>query len=280
MKGFPWRIILGMSEDSEKPGGPRRNPVNANAPRPARPKRQPPAAMSKESRFIGYIVLGFGIVAILAVLLIAFGFGSGNKNVSKQKISEKKQVAQLTQEEQAYKNIPPRIRKYVEPPESIAKDLTSVLAQTPKAAAVVPQKQVLFFKRQPGLDAAKIVGAWKSTIGKYTAVLNMDGKVYQVVLADPDNYGYRLYSSGTYQVIDDMILFKPQKKWPSPTVPAGQEIEYKKITAARFPVIAAIGGEKMFWQHPPRTEERVTVPRAMPILMGQKQDVVTWLQVK
>jgi len=48
---------------------------SAPAPRQPRPRpRQgaPRPSQSRESKFIGYLVLGFGIVAVAAVLLLAF----------------------------------------------------------------------------------------------------------------------------------------------------------------------------------------------------------------
>lgn len=263
-----------MTGEPPKPGGPRRNPANANGrPGGARPKR---ASASKESRFIGFLVMGLGIVALLAVVMIAL---SSRKGASDGTMAPVKAKTEKTAEQKALEAIPARVRKY-EAPQNVAGDLSSSLPDKIKMPPKQEEKPELFFKRNPALEAASITGSWKAAVGPYVAVLDMDGKIYQIVMADPNNYGARLYSAGTYDVLEDMVTLRPQNAWPFPDVPKGQEIKYSKITTSPFPVVVALKGDNMFWQNPPESETRVVSLRKLPVLLSENLDYLTWQRTK
>lgn len=224
-------------------------------PRP-RPQGQRPSqkkqGLSHESRFIGFLVLGFGVLAVVAVAIIAF--------------SGKKEVANKESE-----GVPQETAQLAEPPQELVSDMINTQAVAPQ-----PPKPELFFKRDPDLDIGDMKGAWQATIGKYTAVVQLESDVYQVILAQPDPNAARLYSSGTYKVMEDVILFTPRLDWPEPTPAKGKSIPYEVLTRAPFPILAKIDGDKMMWQNPPQSERRVLVPYNSPLFMDENVDYVTW----
>jgi hypothetical protein len=264
-----------MNDRPEDPIRAKRPYANTNADPNVRARKKPRPPASRESRFIGYLVLGFGIVAVVSVLLIAF---QQKSPTGKPELKEEAQ-----KEKQAPAPEPMVSNPMNTPHPGAVQDLAGQFVPDPEKIAAAEVKQVepdLYFKRQPDVDAKRFIGAWQSAIGKYTAVLKMDGRVYQVILADPNEYGRRLYSAGTYKVIEDIIILTPQTSWPKPLPPVGQEVAYDNITTAPFPAIAAIVDGRMLWQNPPRSEKRVLVPYALVITMSEDQPYIVWKRIQ
>lgn len=215
-------------------------------PQPSRPQtKRPPQgkgrpALSYESRFIGYLVLGFGVLAVIAVVIIMLSGKSAE------------------------------VKK-----EDVQQTLVPEMIDTQTAAPAKPKPE-LYFKREPDLDTADLKGAWQTSIGKFTAVVQFEKDVYQIILAQADPNAPRLYSSGTYKVLEDIVLLTPRLDWPQPLSPKGKIIPYEVITRAPFPLVVFIDGDKMLWQNPPPSEKRVLVPFKSPIFMDEKVDYVTW----
>ena len=210
--------------------------------------------MSKESKFIGYLVLGFGVLAIITVLILAFGGADKKTTKTTKKETPVKEVVKLA-------------------PELLPSAPTAVPKKTE-----APQQELLF-KRNPDFEAEKMNGEWQASIGQYTAVLQVDKNVYQVILASENEQVARIYSSGTFKVMEDMVMLTPQKNWPQPAA-ASKEIKYRKLTTAAFPVVAYFDGDEMIWQNPPRTEKRVLAPRKSPLLLSQDQEAILWKRLK
>ena len=264
---------MGMSDDQtpQPPAPPRpvrKRPANVNQRAEIRARPKPRVQQSKESKFVGYVVLGFGLLAVLAVAVIALG---GGDNAEK--------VDTATARDPAYNFGRPTQNPAPPAPTNLnARAAQDLAANLPPVQAPPPlrAKGELFFARQPKLDARAIEGTWQAVVGKYTAVLQIGAGRYQVVLANPYEYGYRLYSAGTYNKTEDILRLTPQNSWPVPNTPAGMPISYSKITTAPFPVIAAVDQGRMFWQNPPRSEKRVLVPNTLPLLVGEPQDYIAW----
>jgi len=218
--------------------------MNDQAPprsRPPQAGKKPP--MSRESRFVGYMVLGFGILAVIAVVIIAMG---GRSKAPSQ------QVAQPEQQK-----------------------LDKELMAPPVVAKPAPKKE-LYFERESSFDAKKMEGDWQGTLGKYTAVLQIKNGVYQYILAQPDPMAPRRYSIGNYKVREDIIVFTPRLDWPEPKSTSGEAVKYQLITGAAFPIIAVLDGKKMLWQNPPQSETRVLVPNNSPLFLSEDINFIVW----
>lgn len=235
-----------MSDDTSQPPPKPQRPPQESA-QGVRPRRRPapPPPPSRESRFIGYLVLGFGLLAVIAVLILAMG----KKDESSQAADAQKQTT--------------------------TGDLRAALsASTPRA--VKPPKQELFFERDADLNADRMHGNWQASIGRYTAVLQLRKDVYQLILASSDPNAPRIYSSGTYKVIEDIAMLTPNVDWPTPAVPQGRVVIYNKMTRAPFPVLVKFEGDQMLWQNVPASEKRVRGPYTSPLFMTEKVKVAFW----
>lgn len=215
--------------------------------------------VSGESRFIGYIVLGFGVLAVIAVGVLAF---SGREDLS---------VPAGTQAPVPAANA---LKKAAS---NTARDMEADLRdKAPTISVEKIERKDLYFKRQPNIAAASVEGSWQSRIGKKTVVLKMSGGTFQIVISPDGQQNLRIYSSGTYKKTEDILVFTPDKKWTPPAVPQGQPLYYQPLTQAVFPVIAALESGKMLWQNPPPQEKRVYAPASMVLIGPQDQPYVVW----
>lgn len=238
-----------MNEQPQAPPKPKPPSGNNGAPRPRRRPAQ--TSQSRESRFIGYLVLGFGVVAVLAVLIMAFG----RKDVPVNKDAPKPASAN-----------------------EIKADLGNSTGSS--TAAPSPIRSDLFFERDPDFDAGDMEGDWQTTIGRYTAVLQVRKGVYQIILAGPNPNTPRFYSTGTMKVTEDIIMLNPRMDWPPPKSPAGKVVVYTKLTRAPFPVIAKFDGGKMLWQNVPQEEKRVSAPFTSPLFKSENVKLAIWQPLK
>lgn len=222
-------------------------------PPPAPPRPRPKAntgPQSRESKFIGYIVLAFGVLAVVAVLMLAFMGRAPNMDVPA-----------------------PDVKKA----EAISAKSTALI-QAPK---VIPEKKeyTLPFERQPGFDKASMDGNWQTMIGMFTSVLQMNQGVYQVILAGDDPYMPRYYSSGTYTVEEDIIKFEPNRKWPKPVTKSGGG-NYQTITRAPFNMMTAMYEGKMLWANIPPSEIRARRMAKPPLFMSEDVEYVVWTRIE
>lgn len=243
-----------MSDQPPLSARPRPPQSPPNGQKRRRPRALPPPA-SPESRFIGYLVLGFGVLAVVAVLILAFS-GGGDK-----------------EERQADARVA----------DSLAQDIVPAPAQPAPAPKPVVQQPIerkeLYFKRQPNLDAAAMEGSWQAAIGKYTVVLQMQKGSYQIVYAQPDPNSRRLYSLGTYKIVaEDMVELTPRLDWPAPTSRMGAG--YEILTRAEFPILVTFQSGRMLWQNPPQSEKRVLAPYRSPVTAAEDANYVVWQRLK
>ncbi len=218
--------------------------------------------MSRESRFIGYVVLGFGVLAVVTVLILAF---SGGVNVNDAPVPEEADVKAIQSE-----------LATTAPVQQAAAD-----PQPARQAAPLPKRTTgkLSFARQENVTAGDLVGSWQSMMGKYTAVIQMDGKVYQIILASPDPAASRIYSSGTYKILDDIVTFMPRTDWPEPSPGRGAKLKYDKLTRAPFSLLVAFQKGRMLMQNVPQSERRVVTTPYSALFMSEKIDYVVWQKI-
>lgn len=207
-----------------------------------------PEQVSAESRFIGYLVLGFGVLAVIAVLILAFGGSDDDAQRGKS----------------------------AKTPPASAKDLMADLSQPPKTMSAPAARTDLFFEREKDFDSGDMEGDWQASIGRYTAVLQIRKNVYQLILAGDDPVAPRMFSSGTFKVVEDIIMLTPRLDWPPPAQAKGRFVAYDRLTRAPFPVIARFDGGKMLWQNVPQEETRVIAPYTSPVFLSENIKVAVW----
>jgi hypothetical protein len=210
-------------------------------------KKMPRPMTPQQSQMLGYAVLGVGVIAALSVLILAFrGFGGGGDVF----------------------NVP-------EPAPQVAEKLQEDISRQPRSAPPAPaQEPKLVIKRQK-INSGNVTGGWKALIGDYIAVIQMDKGAYQIILAPADPVVPRLYSSGTYSVLDDIITFRPRSDWKAPTPPAGVNIRYERLTRSDYSMIVGFKDGAMIWQNVPEDEKRISAYRS-PLLIEQDEDYIVW----
>lgn len=246
LKAFIFRIIIRMNDQrpplqapSRPKGGGAAKARQAGQGRKPMPRPLTPA----QSQMVGYAVLGVGILAAISVLIMAFrgGVDTGGPEPDPQVTASLQQ--DISRQEQA-------------------------------VPATVAKESKLALKRQK-ISAGSLSGGWKALIGDYMAVLQMDNGAYQVILASADPVVPRLYSSGSYTMIDDIIVLSPRSDWKAPTPPAGSSIEYERLTRGDYAMVVGFQDGAMVWQSVPSSETRVSYSRS-PLLLEQGRDYIVW----
>lgn len=209
-------------------------------------RRRASPPMSRESKFIGYLVLGLGVLAVISVLI--FAFSGGNVDTSGE---TDQQVAESLQKDMAA-------------PAKMAK----LKPAAPKPELVMP--------RQKGIDASDLTGSWKSSLGDYVAVMQMDKGAFQIILAPMNHDLPRMYSSGSFTMIDDIAVLTPRSDWKAPPPPPGQDVEYERLTRGEYSMIVGFKDGAMVWQNIPESEKRVSAPPRSPLLLDPALDYIVW----
>lgn len=211
-------------------------------------KTMPRPMTPQQSQIVGYIVLGVGIIAALSVLILAFrGMSSGDPI-----------------------NVP-------EPSPQVAESLQKDIEREPIRAATpppAPQQPKLALKRQK-ISAGNVAGGWKALIGDHIAVIQMDKGAFQIIMAPAEPVVPRLYSSGTYTIVDDIITLRPRSDWKAPATPAGSSIRYERLTRGEYSMIVGFKDGAMIWQNVPDDEPRMSAARS-PLLLEQDDDYIVW----
>jgi hypothetical protein len=226
---------------------------------PVRRPQRPP--LSKESRFVGYLVLGFGVLAVVTVLLLAFG--QKGPDVASAPQPEAENVATLTQD--------------IQPVPQQTATPQSVPAVSPPPVIVDTPKPELYYARQPDVDMRAMEGAWQSMIGEYTGVLQIQNGTYQIILATQRPNAPRLYSLGTYSTIEDIVTLTPRLDWPAPASQLGAS--YEVLTRAPFSLLVGMYKGRLLWQNVPHSEDRVLTVSRSPLFLDNSVNYIVWQKI-
>lgn len=254
-------IIRAMNDTSQpdQSGQRPRPPSQGGRPRQGGGKPRGHRPLSKESRFVGYLVLGFGLLAVIAVLVLAFSGRGGDPQTAEQTSAPA-----------------PTLTPALAPGDLVNNDLSALESRRTRSAAT---SRDLLFERTPKFNASAMEGDWQAMIGRYTAVLQIRKDVFQIILASTDPAAPRYYSSGTFKVTEDIIMLEPRQDWPPPASTSGR-VSYAKLTRAPFAVIARYSDDLMLWQNPPSSEKRVNGPHTNPIFMAENVRLASWKKIQ
>lgn len=153
-------------------------PPELSAP-PKSPRKKPrPAPVSAQSKWIGFVVLGFGVVAVAAVILMALNMNATPAEQAQQELAD------------SVKSMPSE--------ESVPEPATE-------------------YKRQKNVKPADITGMWQTNINGGKAVVQIENGVYRIVVSFDNRNLERRYSNGTYRMVDDVMILTPRTEWGPPT---------------------------------------------------------------
>src|SRR5690606_14837172 len=112
---------------------------------------RPRQTLSKRSELLGYLILGFGILAAVSVLIMALSGVNKDENL---------------------------------PDPVIAEQLQNDLSQNKAQVAVTTsEEQDLVLKRQKKININDLAGGWQARVGDYTGVMQMNKGLFQIILA-------------------------------------------------------------------------------------------------
>lgn len=237
-----------MNEPADPQSPSATRPKNGQARLRANPQVSPrrPMPMSRESKFIGYLVLGLGVLAVISVLILAFSGGVDTSGEADPKVAQ-----------------------------GLQQDMASAPTAASRSKPAAPKAE-LAMPRQKGIKVGDLSGGWKSSIHDYVAVMQMEKGAFQIILA-PNNLDLpRMYSSGTYAMVDDMVILTPRTDWKAPPSPAGRNVQYERLTRGTYPMIVGFKDGAMIWQNVPQSEKRIDVPSRSPLLLDPAVDYIVW----
>ena len=205
------------------------------APRKTKPARK----QSSESRWIGFLVLGFGILAVVAVGLLALQNSKGVEDTINQ------QAAQSAEEQN---------------------DLAEALDGIRDGVRTQQENAI----EDADLDTIK--GVWETQLVSGKAVIELKKSKYRMIVAGDGESSRRYYSNGTYEIMEDGVLVLT----PNLTSRPPQD-SYRYSHVHRGPIPVKIGQQEgyMIWT-PPGIQSKVFVPSIHPFLRLASEQIAVW----
>jgi hypothetical protein len=206
------------------------------------------APSSPESRWIGFLVLGFGLMAVIAVGLLFMA-----------------QKAPPAQESPA-----PAVDSVSPAPQATAgkQNLTDSLQAIGTARKEEDETPAL-----GKADARSIEGVWEARLNDGKAVIELKGGSYRLITDSNDEVSrQRYFSSGGYKVIEGGVLVLT----PSADAAAPEDdYTYNPIYLGEIPVVIGLREGRMVWLAP-GPEVRIFVPTIHPFLRLAPDGVAVW----
>ena len=207
----------------------------------------------RKADWIGYGVLGAGVLAFAAVSLMALGMLGGGSGDDGRGAVESGYAAPDASE---------LARDFGDPAETA----TAAQAEAPPPEPV---------RRQENLKPRAVTGDWQAQVPGGVAVLKMDGQVFQLIVAYNAPGRDRRYISGVYEMSGDIVYLAPRNDWRPPRSARGGDVEYDTITTSPFPVMVSVERGRMIWRVPPEDIEYF-VPSRIPLLAELPQETLVW----
>jgi hypothetical protein len=175
---------------------------------------------------MGFVVLGFGVLAVTATLLLAL-------NMRTPAPPENGTTPAAT------------------PAEENMVDTLNSMTQETRARAEPEPKVNVSRERQENIKESAITGMWQTAIDGGKAVLQIENNVYRIIISFENPNLSRRYSNGTYRLIKDILVFYPNPAWGAPEVPEGApNIDYDALTQSEFPILVSRQRNNLVFMHP------------------------------
>jgi hypothetical protein len=222
--------------------------------KPGQPPRRAP--MSAQSKWVGIVVLGFGIVAVAATIMLALHVRSGSSAATGPSAEE---TAAQEQE-----------------------DMAQSLQSMKSAPAEQKQPEIrVSAERQKKIKEKDIAGLWQTQIDGGKAVLQIENGIYRIIVSFENKNLERRFSNGTYKMIGDILVLSPRSDWGPPEDQNNQAAadNYRTLTGSDFPVLVSKQGGKTVWMSANGAEDippDVYVPNVNPFLTLIQSGVAVW----
>lgn len=184
----------------------------------------------------GVAVLAVGLIAVLAVSILAIQKFSTNINVS----NDTKKSFQEIQAQEFIQKEPPKPKRV--------------------------------FARQKSISESDIEGSWNARLEEARALLQMRGRTYKLIVVNDNPVEARFYSNGTYILKNDLLVLTPNLEWGPPK---SRRYRYNVLMRSNLPVIVSKHKGKLVWQLP-GPEADIYVPNFHQILSRTEDDIAVW----
>lgn len=218
------------------------------------PRRAP---MSAQSKWVGVVVLGFGVVAVAATIMLALHVRNGAPSAA-----DKPSPEEIAQQEK----------------EDMTQSLQSMKSEPLEEKQ--PEVQVSA-ERQKKIKEKDIVGLWQTKIDGGKAVLQIENGIYRIIVSFDNKNLERRFSNGTYRMIGDILVLSPRSDWGAPEDKNNPDAanNYRALTGSDFPVLVSRQGGKTIWMGANDAEDipsDVYVPNINPFLTLIQSGVAVW----
>ncbi|MEM6782075.1 MAG: hypothetical protein AAF569_09460 [Pseudomonadota bacterium] len=209
-----------------------------------------PQQSSLQSKWIGFLVLGFG-----ALCLGAVGFIIYQSSVSTQ--SQPVMQTERTQNAQSDTD-----QRRADLNRSLS-EMGSTRSQTQNAQSA-----------NQDFDFSQIIGAWEATLSDHlVGILQITNDGYRLILSKDNPRANRFFSTGTYQLVENNVLILN----PDLSATAPQDgFRYRRLHNSPFSVKLEQRAEFMIWSKPSSSNSFVSNPGAHPILRLTDDGLIIW----
>lgn len=218
---------------------------------------------SRESQWIGLLVLGFGALCLGAVGFFIYH----SMNAAPEDIAGGQAVQQTAQVQvQQQKQQQASAAKDADRRSELSKSLDGIKsrsAKEPNSAAADME-----------VSESQISGAWETILKQnMTGIMDLSNGRYRLILANDNPAVYRFFSNGTYEVDGKNILILR----PDPNSSAPQDgFRYRPVYREPMSVKMERRGEYMIWTRPPSTYYNVINPSSHPLLRLADDNLMIW----
>lgn len=176
--------------------------------------------MSAQMQWVGYVVLGFGLLACIAVVMLFFS-ATGQPEAPNQ------------------------------PPDLIADSPVEPAPPASQSPRPAPEPVVIERpERQEDIKIKEIQGVWQARLKDANAVVQIKDGVYRLIISFDYPGLPRRYSNGTYEMKGDQLILTPKSEW-GPQKSADGFVEYLPLTSVGFSTLVARSKETLVWMTTP-----------------------------
>jgi hypothetical protein len=206
---------------------------------PARAKK-----MSRESQWIGIVVLAFGLIAMITVGILAFSrFSGGDNNVEQALQRQQQEQAQQSARQATPQSSVPSSQAPAAKPASRSGDLLSSMNKMGDS----DDKELAIDKET--IAYGDIKGAWEIGLPEHVGVVDFKGDgTYRILLEDTKNTSKRLYSNGTYELQENGVLILTPNSSMRPPVDG---YSYRAVYQGPYALQLSLQKGYMIWTAPP-----------------------------